>query len=291
APGDAVQKRRGGTAGQRVEEGSMQSICPQNVVKDAIPIEVAVVVDLRNVDRGTPTAPRPRDSDPETFVSIGVFVKYPNRRDHIERGRDDDAGRESNQQDCQDATLLLEIPREQIKHSGPKDQNDAKWNDVIHANRSCLSTARADYAIQAAPSSAALARTRSIDVTSAAHMGEPFVTTVNERPCPVCQFQQPSGTRIIPQRKDMSGQPLRLSTCGSCGAVYQPAVPGLEALTRWYDYMGQHVENVTLTPLLERRLGRILDRLQEHRRTTNLLEVGCGGGLLLRVAAAQGWNT
>lgn len=94
-------------------------------------------------------------------------------------------------------------------------------------------------------------------------------------------------------KRNCFGEPLQLCTCPTCGTVFQPVVPTAAELANWYSYMGQVPRLSTLTPLLQRRLGRTLDELQPfaaQRPRGRLLEVGCGGGLLVRVAQQRGWE-
>ncbi len=67
-------------------------------------------------------------------------------------------------------------------------------------------------------------------------------------------------------------------------------MPSLEALARWYTYMGHHAGNVELTPFKESRLELLMCSLGRNVSGRRLLEVGCGGGLLLRVAQRLGWD-
>jgi len=60
--------------------------------------------------------------------------------------------------------------------------------------------------------------------------------------------------------------------------MFQPLAPSGAQLASWYAYMGRNPANLLVSPLLRRRLTR------------RLLDVGCGGGGLLRVAASLGWT-
>ncbi len=109
------------------------------------------------------------------------------------------------------------------------------------------------------------------------------------RPCPVCRGTSIAGVVEVDGRRDVSGAPLRLATCADCSLVFQPQTPSHEDLVRWYDYMGHHPEIATVSPLLVRRLMRTLDVLEPFRTTGRILEVGCGGGMLLKLAEQRGW--
>jgi SAM-dependent methyltransferase len=100
--------------------------------------------------------------------------------------------------------------------------------------------------------------------------------------------------KTVKDKLGLDGKPLQLVTCEDCGTVFQPFEVSPEVLVKHYEYMGHAADNVTLTPLIERRLRRIVQSLTPHRRNSSsppkLLEVGCGGGLLLRVASELGWE-
>jgi SAM-dependent methyltransferase len=101
--------------------------------------------------------------------------------------------------------------------------------------------------------------------------------------------------KILARKLGLDGNPLRLVTCDDCRTVYQPIDLTSEVLSSHYEYMGHADENTILTPLLERRLRRNLGRLTQIKRSTSsprpaVLDVGCGGGLFLRVAERLGWE-
>lgn len=114
--------------------------------------------------------------------------------------------------------------------------------------------------------------------------------SVNHRVCPACGTPAPRAVLTVPAKKDIDGNALRLVTCPHCWSVFQPVVPSLEALARWYIYMGDHAGNVELTPFKESRLELLMCSLGRNVSGKRLLEVGCGGGLLLRVAQRLGWD-
>lgn len=110
------------------------------------------------------------------------------------------------------------------------------------------------------------------------------------RPCPACDAAGPYALRGVDGKVTIAGTPLTIATCHRCGAQFQPQVPTQEELSRWYEYMGHNPANVTATPLLVRRLDRIVALFAAARRTGRLLEIGCGGGLFVRAATAAGWE-
>jgi 2-polyprenyl-3-methyl-5-hydroxy-6-metoxy-1,4-benzoquinol methylase len=114
-----------------------------------------------------------------------------------------------------------------------------------------------------------------------------------KRPCPVCSATTAT-TEVLSYKTDLFGGPMVLSTCTQCGTVYQPHVPDQRALAQHYNHMGSSAEATTLTPLLRLRIQRMLDALRPRgrgdRRAPRLLEIGCGGGLVVRVARELGWQ-
>jgi SAM-dependent methyltransferase len=115
------------------------------------------------------------------------------------------------------------------------------------------------------------------------------------RPCPGCSGRAWFGMKTVKDKRGLDGNPLQLVTCEDCGTVFQPVDVTREVLVSHYEYMGHAADNITLTPLIERRLRRTLQKLtRPHQmnaaRRPRLLEVGCGGGLFLRVASDLGWE-
>jgi 2-polyprenyl-3-methyl-5-hydroxy-6-metoxy-1,4-benzoquinol methylase len=71
---------------------------------------------------------------------------------------------------------------------------------------------------------------------------------------------------------------------------FQPTTPTAAELARWYDYMGHNPRNVAVSPLVARRVQRIVETFADSRQTGQLLEIGCGGGIFVRAASAAGWQ-
>jgi SAM-dependent methyltransferase len=113
--------------------------------------------------------------------------------------------------------------------------------------------------------------------------------TPNERVCPACGRTDGRTRSVAVGKVTMGGGRLEILHC-ECGAAFQPRVPTDEELARWYDYMGQNPVNFQTTPLIRRRLSRIVDGFEAVRHNGRLLEVGCGGGLFVRAATARGWE-
>jgi SAM-dependent methyltransferase len=111
------------------------------------------------------------------------------------------------------------------------------------------------------------------------------------RGCPACGARPQERAEVVVAGKlAIDGGPLTLVRCDRCGARFQPVVPSVDELARWYDYMAHIPANVETSPLLARRLRRMLSAFEPVRRSGRLLEVGCGGGLFVRTATAAGWE-
>jgi len=109
------------------------------------------------------------------------------------------------------------------------------------------------------------------------------------RRCPACGGPATQSPRTARGKKAIGGGPLEIVAC-ACGAAFQPRVPTEEELARWYDYMGHNPLNMQTTPLLDRRLGRMVDGFEPVRLTSRLVEIGIGGGLFVRTATTRGWD-
>lgn len=110
------------------------------------------------------------------------------------------------------------------------------------------------------------------------------------RQCPLCGCSETYRWKSIPAKRDLTGGCLELATCFECRLVYQPWVVEREALSRAYDYMGASSVHAMAPELRQRRLGRILSRLEPYRKSGRLVEVGCGNGFLVRAALERGWD-
>jgi SAM-dependent methyltransferase len=115
------------------------------------------------------------------------------------------------------------------------------------------------------------------------------------RDCPTCSGQKWARIESVANKQGLDGEVLRLATCQSCGTVFQPVVVAPEVLASHYEYMGHFEANIRMTPFLDRRFRRMLQRLvgPDHKDRVprpTILDVGCGAGLLLHVAEDLGWQ-
>ena len=104
-----------------------------------------------------------------------------------------------------------------------------------------------------------------------------------ERSCPYCSTDR---LYAVCPPLGHGGQPLKCRTCG--GGIYADGSD--EELTYWTE------EDANVTVYRDRAVADAFIRKFERYRSVlpagrgTLLEVGCGAGLFLAWAAAQGWN-
>ena len=103
--------------------------------------------------------------------------------------------------------------------------------------------------------------------------------------CPVCASTQ--------FRKRFRKQDLDIVRCLGCRAVYVNPRLCLDTLCKLYN--GQSISNTQyyLRTLQLDALGfaKRLELIEKHCQGRNLLDIGCGPGTFLKVAAERNWNT
>lgn len=117
-------------------------------------------------------------------------------------------------------------------------------------------------------------------------MAGTFGETVNQgtlESCPIC------GSVVARVLRAPDGQ-MRLRRCRRCGAVYWEDVWDAEQVRRHYDDYYEVSDEVTRDPLTEQRYHSLLDRFERERGRGRLLDLGCGAGQLITVAALRGWE-
>ena len=98
---------------------------------------------------------------------------------------------------------------------------------------------------------------------------------MNEYPsfknCIVCESEQ--------LEKLKNFQRAYLCKCRNCGMVFTQRIPTAQELESYYsNYGSTHY----LSELTIKRYHELLDMFEKFRQTNNILDVGCGGGFLLR---------
>ncbi|UCF08778.1 MAG: class I SAM-dependent methyltransferase [Thermoplasmata archaeon] len=107
------------------------------------------------------------------------------------------------------------------------------------------------------------------------------------RPCNLCNR---SSSNIIFNKNGYD-----LVKCPSCGLVYVGNPPSAAEIKRLYTYeAGYHIGCKDDSTDLERwfhRAEKYYDLIAYHKTGGRILDIGCGGGLFLKVAKDHGWET
>lgn len=99
------------------------------------------------------------------------------------------------------------------------------------------------------------------------------------RNCPICNTLGPI---VLPKFTR-----AHLVRCKECGMTYAGLTPTDQELASYYSHYPA-VEH--LSPVTEKRYHELLDRFETFRVNGRLIDVGCGSGLFLQVAAKRGWE-
>lgn len=75
--------------------------------------------------------------------------------------------------------------------------------------------------------------------------------------------------------------------CSHCSLVFIGIEPTAEELSAYYRNYPAHGE---LPPVTIKRFNELLDRFEAYRRTGRMIDVGCGAGHFLQLAAGRGWT-
>src|SRR5215213_3841876 len=101
------------------------------------------------------------------------------------------------------------------------------------------------------------------------------------RSCPACGGSSAKGLG------EVNG--IELARCAHCGTSFTKIVPGSGLEPE--DYGAYYDEgNLQIPGFVEGRLGELVEGFEEFRRLNRWLDIGCGAGGLLRVAADRGWS-
>ena len=122
--------------------------------------------------------------------------------------------------------------------------------------------------------------------------------SVSESVCRICEgpleLRQAGGAAsltpelMVPTNHD-PGQHGDLYACLHCGVVHQPALPSGDELAGLYRGMADH-DYLSEEAGRRESARRLLDLIGRHVAAGELLDVGCGHGLLLDEARRRGWS-
>jgi 2-polyprenyl-3-methyl-5-hydroxy-6-metoxy-1,4-benzoquinol methylase len=78
-----------------------------------------------------------------------------------------------------------------------------------------------------------------------------------------------------------------LVQCKNCTFVFSWKIPSVEELTQHYN---KYNRNRYYSPITIKRYHTLLDQFETYRKTNNIVDIGCGGGVFLIEAKKRGWN-
>lgn len=78
-----------------------------------------------------------------------------------------------------------------------------------------------------------------------------------------------------------------LARCNNCGFIFFRRIPTTAELEKHY---AGYPRNNALSDITVKRYNELLDQFEPFRKTGRILDVGCGDGHFLAVAAQRGWK-
>lgn len=78
-----------------------------------------------------------------------------------------------------------------------------------------------------------------------------------------------------------------LVSCSNCGFIFFRRIPTVAELEKHY---AGYPRNNALSDITVKRYNELLDQFEAYRKTGRILDVGCGDGHFLAVAAKRGWK-
>ena len=100
--------------------------------------------------------------------------------------------------------------------------------------------------------------------------------------CPVCNSE-----KIINSWRYYSENGLL--RCRNCSFVFMEKIPTEDELNDFYSLYSYSAE-AYLSPITIKSYNILLDEFEKYRKTSNLLDVGCGRGWFLEEAKKRGWK-
>jgi 2-polyprenyl-3-methyl-5-hydroxy-6-metoxy-1,4-benzoquinol methylase len=80
-----------------------------------------------------------------------------------------------------------------------------------------------------------------------------------------------------------------LGRCNDCGFTFMLRIPGTEELEKHYSTYSYNNTYQLSLPTIE-SYNKLLNYFEKFRVNNNILDVGCGRGLILEIAKKRGWN-
>ena len=80
-----------------------------------------------------------------------------------------------------------------------------------------------------------------------------------------------------------------LVSCINCSLKFIRKIPSIQQLKNYYsNYVYEMLDSIN--PINRIRYNALLDEFEPYRKNNSILDIGCGAGQFLEVAAERGWE-